>query len=257
MAYRGKVALVTGAGSGMGRLAARTFAESGAKVAALDVSEKGLAETAQGLPGIRTFKVDVTDAAAMQNAVEEIERELGPIDRVYNCAAIMPLGKLTEQDAAVQHKIMSINVGGLINVTRFALPKMVERRRGDFVSFASMAGIVPTVYTGAYSASKAAVLSYTEILYHENLNSGVRFVCVCPPAVDTPLLDQGRKTVWPKMLDEGGDLLKPIDVINAIEDGLEKGTFMVFPNRNAKIGAFVRRFFPNLIWKQVHQVEGF
>ncbi len=144
MAYRGKVALVTGAGSGMGRLAARTFAEAGAKVAALDVSEKGLAETAQGLPGIRTFKVDVTDAAAMQDAVETIERDLGPIDRVYNCAAIMPLGKLTEQDAAVQHKIMSINVGGLINVTRFALPKMVERRRGDFVSFASMAGIVST-----------------------------------------------------------------------------------------------------------------
>ena len=162
--HKDRVILITGGGSGMGRLAAQNFVRAGAKVAALDVSDEGLAETAAGQDAISTWQVDITDYAALSEVVNQVEETVGPIDAVYNAAAIMPLGRLTEHDNATQHKIMDINYGGLINITQAALPRMLKRGKGDFVSFASSAGLLPTMLTGAYSASKAAVAFYKEIL---------------------------------------------------------------------------------------------
>jgi len=252
-----KIVLITGGGSGMGREAARRFAGQGAKVALLDVNTAGMEETAHGYDNIQSWSVDITDFAAVRAAVNEVEAKLGPIDRLYNCAAIMPFGKLVEQDNAIIHKQMAINYGGLVNITQAVLPGMLARGRGDFVSFASMAGIIPMLMTGAYTATKFAVRAFTETLYHEHRDSGIRFACVCPPAVATPLLQQGRDTAWPKMLDSQGPPIAPKVVIDAIEDCLDKGKFFVYPTREAKIGVFMRRLFPGLIWKQVHQVEGF
>lgn len=249
------VVLITGAGSGMGQLAARNFARAGKTVAALDINSEGLAATAKDLDGIHTWSVDITDTAAVQTVVDAVEAQLGPIGRVFNCAAIMPLGKLLEQDTAIQHKIMAINYGGLVNIAQATLPRMKARGRGDFVSFASMAGLIPTLLTGAYSASKAAVVCYNEILMHENLGSGIRFASVCPPAVATPLLDQG-KDAWPKMLDAEGEPIAPQSVLDAVEAGLERGDFLIYPNGKSRLGAIMRRLFPGLIWKQVHKVEG-
>lgn len=256
MDFSGKTILITGGGSGMGRQAARNLANAGAQVAIFDVNEAGMRETAEGLPGIHSWVVDITDAQAVATAVAEVEAKLGPVERVYNAAAIMPFGKLLEQDVAIMHKMMAINYGGLVNISRAVLPGMVQRGRGDFISFASMAGLIPTLLTGAYSASKAAVAMYTEILYHENRDSGVRFACVCPPMVNTPLLEQGRATAWPKML-EATEMLSPQDVLDAIEAGLESDRFWVYPGKQTRFGAWMRRWFPGLVWKQVHQTEGF
>jgi NAD(P)-dependent dehydrogenase (short-subunit alcohol dehydrogenase family) len=250
------VVLITGGGSGMGREAARRFAARGATVALMDVNTAGMAETAESFDTIYSWTVDITDFTAVCAAVAEVEEQCGPIERLYNCAAIMPFGKLVEQDNAIIHKQMAINYGGLVNITQAVLPGMLQRGRGDFVSFASMAGIIPMLKTGAYTATKFAVRAFTETLYHENRDSGIRFACVCPPAVATPLLQQGRDTAWPKMLDNAGPPLAPGQVIDAIETSLDKGKFFVYPTRDAKIGVFMRRLFPGLIWKQVHQVEG-
>jgi NAD(P)-dependent dehydrogenase (short-subunit alcohol dehydrogenase family) len=257
MSDSGKVVLITGGGSGMGREAARRFAAAGSRVALFDVNAVGMAETGEGFDSVHSWTVDMTDFDAVRNAVQEVEAKLGPIDRLYNCAAIMPFGKLVEQDNAIIHKQMAINYGGLVNITQAVMPGMLERGKGDFVSFASMAGIIPMLMTGAYTATKFAVRAFTETLYHEHLNSGIRFACVCPPAVSTPLLQQGKDTAWPKMLDNAGPPIEPKVVIDAIETCLEKGKFFVYPTRDAKIGVFMRRLFPGLIWKQVHQVEGF
>ena len=255
MSTDGKTVLVTGAGSGMGRLAARNAAAAGAKVAALDVSEGGLAETADGCDSMRTFTVDVTDPQHLGAVVDEIDKELAPIGRVYNAAAIMPLGTLMDQDAKTIHRIMDINYGGVVNVAKATLPGMLERGSGDMVIFASMAGWIPAIYMGAYNASKFAVVSFAEVLYHENRDRGVRFACVCPPPVNTPLLNQGRETVWPKLLDDAPPI-EPQDVLDAIDSALERGDFFVFPGKGTKIGYLVRRFAPGLLWKRVHDVEG-
>ncbi|MFT4518892.1 MAG: NAD(P)-dependent dehydrogenase (short-subunit alcohol dehydrogenase family) [Halioglobus sp.] len=257
MANTRSVVLITGGGSGMGRVAAQRFAAAGSKVALFDVNTQGMAETAEGIDGIHGWTIDLTDFEAVKAAVQEVESKLGPLEAVYNCAAIMPFGKLLEQENAMVHKQMDINYGGLVNITQASLPGMVERGKGDFVSFASMAGIIPMLLTGGYTASKFAVLAFTETLYHENINSGIRFACVCPPPVATPLLQQGRDTAWPKMLEDQGAPVQPEVIIDAVESCLEKGKFMVLPTRDARIGSIMRRFLPGLIWKQIHQVEGF
>ena len=256
MADAGKVVLITGGGSGMGREAARRFAAEGATVALFDVNAAGMTETAGTFDSIHSWTVDMTNFDAVCAAVREVQETLGPVERLYNCAAIMPFGKLVEQDNAIIHKQMAINYGGLVNITQAVLPGMVQRGRGDFVSFASMAGWIPMLKTGAYTATKFAVRAFTETLQHEHLNSGVRFACVCPPAVATPLLQQGKESDWPKMLEQQGEPITPDVVIDAIEKCLDKGKFFVLPTRDAKIGVLMRRLAPGLIWKQVHQVEG-
>ncbi|MDJ0788967.1 MAG: SDR family NAD(P)-dependent oxidoreductase [Myxococcota bacterium] len=250
-----RVVFITGGGSGMGRLAARNLAGEGARVAALDVDQAGLDETAAGHDGIHTYPLDVTHADAVEAAAKQVESDLGPIDRVYNAAAIMPLGKLVEQESEVIHRIMDINYGGVVNVTKATLPGMLERGRGDLINFASMAGWLPILLMGAYNASKAAVVSFTEVLHHENRGSGVRIACVCPPPVATPLLDQGRETAWPKVLD-GAPPIEPQEVLDAIEKALEGGELFVFPGRGTSLSWRMRRFFPDLVWSMVHRTEG-
>ncbi|MCL4683140.1 SDR family oxidoreductase [Myxococcota bacterium] len=254
MAFHGKVALVTGAASGMGRLSSRRLAAGGARVAALDVNDAGLRETGGDDERIRPYAVDVTDAPAVAETVRRIEAELGPIDRVMNAAAIMPTERLLNQDADLVNRIMAINYGGTVNVTLAVLPGMLQRGRGDLVNFASVAGWLPTLHFGAYNASKFAVVAFTEVLYHENRNAGVRFACVCPPPVATPLLDQAKSQ--PKVLDQI-PAIAPETVLDAIERDLERGRLMVFPDRNAAWTVWIRRHLPRLLWWNIHRVEGF
>jgi short-subunit dehydrogenase len=169
----------------------------------------------------------------------------------------MPFGKLMDQDPAITMRLMNINYGGLVSIARATVPGMVERGAGEFVSFASMAGIIPSLMMGGYNASKAAVATYTEVLMHENLNSGVKFACVCPPAVSTPLLQQGKDTVWPKLMQQtDGEELQPEQVLSAVETGLEKGEFWIAVTREAKIGMLMRRWLPGSVWKSIHKIEG-
>ncbi len=253
MSFEDRVVLVTGAASGMGRLAAQRMADAGARVAAVDVNEEGLFATADGRERIGARALDVTDARGVEKLVAEVESELGPIDRVYNAAAIMPTDILLEQDIDTVKRIMDINYGGVAAVCHAIMPGMLERGRGDMIIFASIAGWLPTMHFGAYNASKFAVVAYTEVLYHETLGRGVRVVCVCPPPVDTPLLEQAKSK--PKVLEQMPPI-PPENVLDAIEAGLEKGNLFVFPGRGTKAAWRMRRFLPGLMWRNVHRVEG-
>lgn len=249
-----KTALITGAGSGMGQLAARRALDRGWSVAALDINAQGLAALG-GSAQLAKLEVDVTDSLAVEQAVKHAESIFGPIESVTHSAAIMPLGLLMDQSAAVTHKIMAINYGGLVNVAKAALPGMVARKHGDFIAFGSMVSHWPIMYMGAYAASKFAVAAFTEVLYHENRDSGVRFACVCPPAVATPLLQQARDTTWPKMFDSAKPV-SPEAVLDSIDRALDRGDFWVFTDTMSKVGWYLRRWAPGLLWSRVHQVEG-
>jgi short-subunit dehydrogenase len=255
MATDQKSVLITGAGSGMGQLAARNLAAAGFQIAALDVNEQGLLETAEGHQNIRTFQTDVTDFAAVAQVVAETEAKLGPITRVLNAAAIMPLGKIADQDPEVFHRVMAINYNGVVNATKAVLPYMLERNEGEIVNFASIAGWLPTIYMAAYDASKFAVVAFTEVLYHEHRDSNLKIACVCPPPVKTPLLQQARDTVWPKVFDSGGHI-EPAEVLSAIDEALENDELFVFPGKSTKFIWRMRRWFPGLLWKNVHKTEG-
>jgi len=255
MSFQDKVVLVTGGASGMGRLAAQRMAKLGARVAAVDVNEAGLAETARERDGIRTWTLDVTDTQAVENLAREVESALGPIDRVYNAAAIMPTGLLLEQDTRDILRIMDVDYGGVVNVCKATLPGMLERGRGDLINFASIAGWSPTLHFGAYNAAKFAVVAFSEVLYHENRNRGVRFCVVCPPPVDTPLLDQAKSQ--PKILKEKSLApIQPDEVLDAIERDLTRGKLFCYPNRQTQMTQLLRRLVPGLVWAGVHRIEG-
>lgn len=249
------VTLITGAGSGIGQLAARRALARGAAVAALDVNRAGLDALGENSASLLKLVVDVTDAKAVSAAVQQAEATLGPIHRVINAAAIMPMGLLLEQDVGMIHKIMAINYGGLVNVSKATLPAMLSRGKGEFVSFCSLAGHMPILYMGAYHASKFAVAAYTEVLYHENHGKGIRFVCVCPPPVATPLLQQARDTVWPKLFDTS-PAITPDQVLDATEVALDRGQFWAFPGPLTYLYYLARRVVPGVVWWRVHQVEG-
>ena len=237
----------------MGRLAARRMADAGAKVAAVDVNEAGLAETAEGREGVHTWRLDVTDNQAVLATVKEVEDRLGPIDRVYNAAAIMPTGLLMEQDTETITRIMDVDYNGVVHVAKAILPGMLVRGRGDLINFASIAGWGPSLHFGAYNAAKFAVVAFSEVLYHENRGRGVRIIAVCPPPVATPLLDQA--TSKPRML-EIGKPIPPGRVLDAIERDLAKGKPFCFPTAQTKLAQVMRRFAPGLVWWMVHRVEG-
>lgn len=254
MAFHGKVALITGAASGMGRLAAERLSQAGARVAALDTNAEGLASLARGREGLRAWPVDVTDQSALEAVVKDVEVELGPVDRVLAAAAIMPTKLLLEESVERIHRVMQINYCGVVNTVMSTLPGMLARGRGDMVIFASVAGLVPTLHFGAYNASKFAVVAFSEVLAYENRRSGVRFACVCPPPVATPLLDQAVSK--PRILDQMGKPLTPESVLDALERDLERGRFWVFPNARARFSWRFRRWLPGLVWRFDHKVEG-
>lgn len=250
---QGAIVLITGAASGMGHLALQRALKRGQRVAAWDLNIDALARFADD-PQVRVTQVDVSDADAVAQAVVSLEDEWGPIDQVWSAAAIMPLGEALEQPLALQKKIMDINYGGLLNLANATMPRMLGRGRGSFVSFASLAGWIPAIYISAYNASKFATVAYTEVLHHETRGRGVQVVCVCPPAVNTPLLDQARNTVWPKLF----NLVPPIPpekVLDSIDNAIANGRFWVFPSAMTRIALAMRRWFPAFSWWIAHKVE--
>lgn len=250
MSFRGRVALVTGAASGMGQLSAWRLAAEGVSVAVLDVDEAGLARTTRHAPMITPFVCDVGDAHAVEQIVKEVEATMGPIDRVVNAAAIAPTGPLLDQSVEQILRAMTVNYGGLVTVTLATLPLMIERGRGDLVQFGSLAGWLPSPYFGAYSATKAAVVSFSETLAHECRGTGIRFVCVCPPLVDTPMADGIAATSAPKGFDQVARI-RPEQVLDDIEDALDTGRLFTFPGRGTTTLWRARRLAPALMWKLI------
>jgi NAD(P)-dependent dehydrogenase (short-subunit alcohol dehydrogenase family) len=246
----GKAVLVTGAGSGMGRLAALRHAASGARVVALDVDAEALSSLA-GVAGIESHACDVTDAGAVDAAVRAATGSLGPIRRVVHAAGICRPGLLAEQPVEEIRRVLDVNVLGTVHVVHATLPGMLERGAGELVLFASLAGWLPTARLGAYDASKHAVVAYAEVLFHELEGSGVRVVCVCPPVVETPMVDDMRRRD-PRSL--GGQRgIAPGVVLDALDRALEatgrpRSPF-VFPGKGTPTLWRLRRLAPGLLWR--------
>jgi len=254
MSVTGRVAYVTGAGSGMGRLAAQRMADAGFRVAAVDVNEAGLADTAKGRDNILAFPLDVSDTRGALENVRAVEASLGPIDRAFVAAGILRTVRLLDQPTEDILRVMDVNYRGLVNVAKALLPGMLARRRGDLVLFASTAGWAPGPLFGAYNASKHAVVAFSEVLSHELRGSGVRLCCVCPPVVDTPMIAPANAQA--KSLRHWA--LTPIPaarVLDSIERDLDRGRLFCFPDSTSRITWRVRRFAPRLLWWFLERVE--
>jgi NAD(P)-dependent dehydrogenase (short-subunit alcohol dehydrogenase family) len=258
MAFRGRVALITGGGSGMGQICAWRLADQGADVAILDLNVAGMDQTADGRSNIYPYECDVTDLEAFQAVVADVESKYGPIDRVTHAAGIMPASEVLDDDLARMKKIMHVNYFGTLNVLMTTLPKMVKRNSGDFIVFGSVAGHALTPHLGAYCASKAAVNALLEVAIMENKDSDVRIHLTCPPMVKTPLIKQAVETSNPKSIQMGIErniAADPEDIVDAIEKSIDKGQSISFPHKMAKGLYYGRRFAPNLLWNVILKSE--
>lgn len=187
----GRVALVTGAGRGIGQAVARALAERGARVVAADRSPdvKQQPQEAQG-GRITGMILDVTDAAAVDAAFEEVEASVGPLDILVNVAGILrpaPVVELTDTDWA---ETFAVNTNGVFHTSRAAARRMTARGKGSIVTVGSNAAGVPRTQMAAYAASKAAATMFTKCLGLEVARDGVRCNVVSPGSTHTDMQRQ-------------------------------------------------------------------
>jgi len=252
-----KVAIVTGGASGMGQITARRLAKQGAKVAIFDVNEKGLEDTAAESDNITAFQCDISDLQDVQAKVAQVASTLGPIELLVHAAALMPSHKLVDHTHEGMEKLFRINYFGTTYMVRAVLPNMMARGSGRIIAFGSIAGIALVPKMGGYCATKAAVNAYIEVLQNEIRGSGVRAHLVCPPAVNTPLVDQTIETDTPGSIIEAkkaGRLRDPEKIVDAIEKGVRKDKDIIYPGE-AKLLYLWRALFPKLGWKFVMHFE--
>lgn len=253
----GRVALVTGGASGMGRIIALRLAQRGAAVAIVDLNKEGLKETSASSPAITPLCCDISDLEQVEQTVAETESRLGPVDLLVHAAALMPSHALIDETHEGMERLFRINYFGTTYMVGTVLHSMLDRRSGRVIAFGSIAGTALVPKMGAYCATKAAVNAYIEVLQNELRNSGVRIHLVCPPAVNTPLVDQSLATDAPGSIIESkktGRLADPEKIVDAIERGVAKNRDIIYPGE-ARLLYLWRALFPRLWWKTVLKFE--
>jgi NAD(P)-dependent dehydrogenase (short-subunit alcohol dehydrogenase family) len=197
----GKVAVITGAGSGMGRASAQVFVREGAKVAAADISG-GEKDTAAALGGsVLPVHCDVTQEADVEALMRAAVDEFGRVDAVLNVAGIAAAAMLA--DATVEHyeKIMDVDLRGVFLGTKHGIRTLLETGDGGaIVNWSSLGGLGASLATSVYSAAKAGVVSFTKAAAVEYGGRGIRVNCLCPGFIHTEMSAGGEKI--PGMLEK-------------------------------------------------------
>ncbi|WP_207922393.1 SDR family NAD(P)-dependent oxidoreductase [Saccharopolyspora terrae] len=178
--FEGLAAVVTGGGSGIGLAVARTLADRGAKVAALDLDPGGVPA---GMLGLRC---DVTDEDSVREAVKESVEHHGGLDVLVNNAGIGAQGTVETNSYEEWRRVFDVNVLGIVRTSRAALPHLRRSAAASIVNTCSIAATAGLPDRAAYSASKGAVLSLTQAMAADHLPEGVRVNCVNPGTADTP-----------------------------------------------------------------------
>jgi NAD(P)-dependent dehydrogenase (short-subunit alcohol dehydrogenase family) len=203
MRLANKVALITGAGSGMGRATAVLFAQEGARVAVADVSEQGIDQTvaeikAAGGQAIGV-QADVSKTQDVQRMVAATVERLGPPTVLYNNAGIEGesayLSKMPEE---AFDKVIAINLRGVFLGMKYTIPHMIKAGGGSIINQASIAGLIGVRGGAGYAAAKAGVIAMTRVAAVENGRYNIRVNCICPGAIETPMAVRIRRGAEPK-----------------------------------------------------------
>ncbi|MCD6570496.1 MAG: SDR family oxidoreductase [Deltaproteobacteria bacterium] len=202
---RDKVALVTGAGSGIGEQTALLFAEEGAKVAVNDISfdsaQKVVGEIEKKGGNAIAIKANVASFTEVSQVVEEILETFGKVDILVNNAGIYPAKPIQEMDEEEFDMVINVDLKGVYNCTRAVVNHMIERCYGRIVSLSSVAGRVGSVANVShYAAAKAGVLGFTKSIARELARFNINANAVVPGVVDTPLLGKSRDILMEKVI---------------------------------------------------------
>jgi 2-keto-3-deoxy-L-fuconate dehydrogenase len=188
----GKVALITGAGSGIGAAIAQTLATAGARVFVADRDKAGGESSAQKIQrtgGAAEFiELDVTNEKRCEEVRALVHKRFGRLDILVNNAGIGHVGTMLQTSGADLDRIYAVNVRGMFNVTKVFLPAMIERKYGIIINMASIGGVVAVKERLAYTTSKFAVVGFTKAIALDHALEGIRCNCICPGRVETPFI---------------------------------------------------------------------
>jgi NAD(P)-dependent dehydrogenase (short-subunit alcohol dehydrogenase family) len=194
MRLANKVALVTGAGTGIGRATVMLFAQEGARVVAQDVNADTAQETVQLIKQAGGEAVsmggDVTSSAEAETIVKKAVDTYGRLDVLFNNAGIWRGGTILDISEADWDRTMSVNVKGIYLVSRYAVQQMMRQESGSIINAASVAALRGSPMSAAYHASKGAVLLLTKCMAVDFGRYGIRVNCICPGIIDTQMADQ-------------------------------------------------------------------
>ena len=186
---KGKVAVVTGGGGGIGSATCRRFAEEGAKVAVLDIDLESALAVAASIPESDTLalRVDITNLENVEQSIEQTEQQLGSVDILINNAGWDVFRPFLKTNPTFWRKVIDINLVGVLNMHHVVLPGMVKRGYGRVVSVSSDAGRVGSSGESVYAACKAGMIGFARTLAREHARQGITFNVVCPGPTDTAL----------------------------------------------------------------------
>ena len=230
----GSVAVVTGAGSGIGRAIAAALASAGASVVAGDIDAASAAETAEMIGGV-SVAADAASADGIAALLATAHRAFGRVDiYVANAGIVGPPGLGDDEDA--WDRIIDINLRAHIRAAKAVVPEWLERGRGHFVAVASAAGLLTQIGAAGYSVTKHAAVGFAEWLAITYGDKGIGVSCVCPMGVDTPLLRAMSESPDPEAQVAGaavtgaGAVVSPRDVAELVVQAITHGTFLVLPH---------------------------
>jgi 2-keto-3-deoxy-L-fuconate dehydrogenase len=186
-----RIALVTGAASGIGAAIAEAFAGAGARVFVTDLDAAVAATTAQRIAGggrTEAMALDVRDEVACREAAARVEQSAGRLDILVNNAGVGHVGTVVTTDGADLDRLYAVNVRGVFNVTKAFLPGMLTRKAGVIINMASIGGLVGIRDRIAYCVSKSAVVGLTKSMALDHALDGIRVNCICPGRVETPFV---------------------------------------------------------------------
>lgn len=193
-ALDGKVAVVTGAGRGIGRAIAIEFAREGADLAVIDLDPINAISVVGEVEEIgrrsQAINLDITSFSAVKDAFEKIISTLGKIDILVNNAGWDRVEPFIQNTEETWDKIIAVNYRGMINCTRAVLDHMIERRYGRIISIGSDAGRVGSTGEAVYSGCKAAVIAFSKTIARETARYGINVNVVCPGPTETPLFEE-------------------------------------------------------------------
>lgn len=225
----GEVVAITGGGRGIGRATAAALLAAGARVAIGDIEPGLAARTAGELgSGVLGLALDVTDSASFAAFLDDVERELGPLDVVINNAGIMPVGPFDAESEATARRLVDINLHGVIIGSKLALQRFAPRGRGWIVNIASVAGKGGFPGGATYCATKHAVAGLSETIRQEYRPRGIKVTTVCPTVVHTELGSGLTKA-------RGMRYAEPEDVAAAIVGALQTGRSEVYVPREMSV----------------------
>jgi 3-dehydrosphinganine reductase len=255
--FDGKNVYITGGSSGIGLAAAKAFAKRGGNIIIFARGEMGLDGALKELEGSRirevqkfsTMAVDVSEIDNVSVIMERAVREFGTPDVLMNSAGIAYPNYFEDIPYEKFDELLTTNLYGIRNVISCLLPFMKDVRKGHIVNVSSMAGLIGVFGYTAYSASKFAVIGFSESLRGELKPHNIKVSILCPPDTDTPQLHEENKTKPPetKAIAGNAGIMSPDSVAEALIKGIEKGKFMIIPGLEGKLIYLAKRYVPSLV----------